>query len=148
MDQRKSGRSRLKLGGAFQEVLACSLRRAANSPFPIFLLSSCLVATTTLHPSFLFVSCFFTMGSMEIEAVQVYKELVDSLLDRAAQVKPDKQIEPPVTEALLDEPVWQVPEGKQEIVQPLYQQTRLAAVEIAFREKFYHILVWIAHLQR
>lgn len=88
------------------------------------------------------------MGSMEIEAVQVYKELVDSLLDRAAQVKPDKQIEPPVTEALLDEPVWQVPEGKQEIVQPLYQQTRLAAVEIAFREKFYHILVWIAHLQR
>lgn len=88
------------------------------------------------------------MGSVEIEAVQVYKGLVDSLLDRAAQVKPDKQIEPPVTEALLGEPIWQVPEQEQGIVKQLNQQTQFAAVEIAFREKFYRILVRSACLRR
>lgn len=88
------------------------------------------------------------MGSAEIEAVQVYRGLVDSLLDRAAQVKPDKQIEPPVTEALLGEPIWQVPEQEQGIVKHLNQQTQLAAVEIAFREKFYHILVRSNGFQR
>lgn len=73
--------------------------------------------------------------------MQVYKGLVDSLLDRAAQVKADKQIEPPLTETLLGESIWQVPEEHQGAVQGLNQQTQFAAVEIAFREKFYRVLV-------
>lgn len=81
------------------------------------------------------------MAIAEIDAVQVYRALVDGLLDRAAQVKPDKHIEPPVTEALLGESIWQVPEQEQGVVKHLNQQTQLAAVEIAFREKFYRILV-------
>ncbi|KAJ5778319.1 hypothetical protein N7520_001565 [Penicillium odoratum] len=79
------------------------------------------------------------MASMEVEAVQVYRELVDGLLDRAAQIKTDKQIEPPLTEALLGEPIWQI-SSEHNGVKLLNQQTQYAAVEIAFREKFYHIL--------
>ncbi|KAJ5108836.1 hypothetical protein N7456_005511 [Penicillium angulare] len=78
------------------------------------------------------------MAPVEVEAVQVYKELVDGLLDRAAQIKPDKQIEPPLTETAFGGPIWQLPAQQDEIIKPLNQQTRLAAVEIAFREKFYH----------
>lgn len=81
------------------------------------------------------------MALVEVEAVQVYKELVNGLLDRAAQIKPDKQIEPPLTEALLGDPIWQLPPQQGEIIKLLNQQTRLAAVEIAFREKFYHTVV-------
>lgn len=81
------------------------------------------------------------MGPVEVEAVQVYKEQVNGLLDRAAQIKPDKQIEPPLTEALLGDPIWQLSPQQEEIVKVLNQQTRFAAVEIAFREKFYHTVV-------
>ncbi|KAJ5403890.1 hypothetical protein N7509_003761 [Penicillium cosmopolitanum] len=81
------------------------------------------------------------MAPIETDAVRVYKGLVDSLLDRAVQVKPDGQIEPPLTETLVGKAIWEAPEGReQEAVQQLNQQTRLAAVEIAFREKFYRIL--------
>ncbi|KAJ5273582.1 hypothetical protein N7478_008707 [Penicillium angulare] len=78
------------------------------------------------------------MAPVEVEAVQVYKEQVNGLLDRAAQIKPDKQIEPPLTEAVLGELIWQLPPQQDEIIKSLNPQTRLAAVEIAFREKFYH----------
>lgn len=82
------------------------------------------------------------MAPLETDAVRVYKGLVDCLLDRAVQVKPDSQIEPPLTETLLGKALWEAPEGKErEAVNQLNQQTRLAAVEIAFREKFYRILV-------
>lgn len=81
------------------------------------------------------------MESVGFQAVEVYRRLVDSLLDRAAQVKPDQQIEPSVTEALLGESIWQVPDEQQDTVNQLNQQTQFAAVEIAFREKFYRILV-------
>ncbi|KAJ5175419.1 uncharacterized protein N7482_001296 [Penicillium canariense] len=80
------------------------------------------------------------MAAPEFEAVRVYKEVVDRLLERAAQVKPDSQIEPPLTEGVLGEPIWRVPGEKQEIVKQLNPQTQFAAVEIAFREKFYRIL--------
>ena len=49
------------------------------------------------------------MANEDIAGVQVYKRLVDNLLDRAAKVKPDKQIEPPLTETHLGESIWQVP---------------------------------------
>ncbi|KAJ5631625.1 uncharacterized protein N7484_011725 [Penicillium longicatenatum] len=80
------------------------------------------------------------MASVEVEAVQVYRGLVDNLLDRAAKVKTDKQIEPPLTEALLGDRIWQLPVDDKASEKPLNQQTQFAAVEIAFREKFYHIL--------
>ena len=81
------------------------------------------------------------MATAEVEAVRVYKELVEILLDRAAQVKANKQIEPPLTETSLGESIWHVPDEYQGVVQGLNQQTQFAAVEIAFREKFYRILV-------
>lgn len=81
------------------------------------------------------------MAAPELEAVRVYKEVVDRLLERAAQVKPDSHIEPPLTEVTLGEPIWQVPDERQGIVKQLNPQTQFAAVEIAFREKFYRILV-------
>ena len=94
----------------------------------------------TLHQCCL-ASHLWKMATANVEAVQVYKALVDDLLERAAQVKPDKQIEPPLTEALLGEPIWQVSGGGAETIKQLNQQTQFAAVEIAFREKFYRILV-------
>lgn len=81
------------------------------------------------------------MAAPELEAVRLYKEVVDRLLERAAQVKHNSQIEPPLTEGTLGEPIWQVPTEKQEVVKELNPQTQFAAVEIAFREKFYRILV-------
>lgn len=81
------------------------------------------------------------MATADVEAVQVYKDLVDSLLKRSAQVKPEEQIEPPLSEALLGESIWQVSGTGADAVKHLNQQTQFAAVEIAFREKFYHILV-------
>ncbi|KAJ5090498.1 hypothetical protein N7532_009182 [Penicillium argentinense] len=80
------------------------------------------------------------MAPVEVAAVRVYKRLIDWLLDRAAQAKPDGQIEPPLTEATLGDSIWKVPEEDQHAVQHLQPQTRFAAVEIAFREKFYHLL--------
>ncbi|KAJ6140520.1 THO complex subunit Tho1 [Penicillium chermesinum] len=80
------------------------------------------------------------MAQEELEVVSVYKTLIESLLDRAAQAKPDKQIEPPLTEAHLGEAIWQVSKEHEGTVSQLSQQTQFAAAEIAFREKFYHIL--------
>lgn len=81
------------------------------------------------------------MANEDIAGVQVYKRLVDNLLDRAAQVKPDKQIEPPLAETHLGESIWQVPSEDDNATKHLSPQTKIAAVEIAFREKFYRVLV-------
>lgn len=81
------------------------------------------------------------MANEDVAGVHVYQRLVDNLLDRAAQVKPDKQIEPPLTETHLGESIWELPSEGKEDTKHLSQQTRLAAVEIAFREKFYRVLV-------
>lgn len=86
------------------------------------------------------------MASADIEAVQVYKGLIDGLLDRATQVKP-AQIEPPLTEGLLGDRIWEVPEHEQGVVKQLSQQTQYASVEIAFRQKFYPLVVRPAYLQ-
>ncbi|OQE80589.1 hypothetical protein PENNAL_c0045G05310 [Penicillium nalgiovense] len=80
------------------------------------------------------------MENKDDAGVHVYKRLVDSLLDRAAQVKPDKQIEPPLTETHLGESIWQMPSEDDKATKHFSPQTKLAAVEIAFREKFYGIL--------
>ncbi|KGO70976.1 THO complex, subunit THOC1 [Penicillium italicum] len=80
------------------------------------------------------------MANEDVAGVQVYKRLVDSLLDRAAQIKPDKQIEPPLAETRLGESIWQLPSEDDKATKHLSPQTKLAAVEIAFREKFYRVL--------
>lgn len=81
------------------------------------------------------------MATPNVEAVQVYKSLVDGLLKRAVQVKPNEQIEPPLSEGVLGESIWQVSGTSADVVKHLNQQTLFAAVEIAFRDKFYYILV-------
>jgi THO complex subunit 1 len=81
------------------------------------------------------------MASEEVEAVQVYRGLVDDLLNRAAQIKTDKQIEPPLTEGLLGDRIWQLSAEDKAPEKLFNQQTQFAAVEIAFREKFYRTLV-------
>ena len=82
------------------------------------------------------------MADVDVEATPIYRKLVDNLLNRAEHAKPDKQIEPPLAEAQLGESIWQIHGDDAQMVDRLSQQTQFAAVEIAFREKFYHVLVW------
>jgi hypothetical protein len=81
------------------------------------------------------------MSVAEHDAMHVYRKLVDDLLSRAEQIKKDAQIEPPLTEAHLGESIWAIQVEEERLVEQLSQQTRFAAVELAFREKFYSLLV-------
>ncbi|KAL2005947.1 hypothetical protein VTN00DRAFT_10440 [Thermoascus crustaceus] len=75
----------------------------------------------------------------DVESVKAYRKLVHDLLSKATEAKPDKQIEPPLTEADLGDAIWQIPvdEGS---LKAHGQQVYYAAVETAFREKFYDLL--------
>lgn len=81
------------------------------------------------------------MANPDVDAVSVYRKHIELLLERAEKVKPDKQIEPPLSETHLGDASWLVQKDDQPIVNSLGQQTQFAAVEIAFREKFYSLLV-------
>lgn len=81
------------------------------------------------------------MAGVDVQTTQIYRRLVDELLDRAGRAKPDKQIEPPLLESQLGESFWRIEGEDAAVVEGLGQQTQYAAVEIAFREKFYAILV-------
>lgn len=81
------------------------------------------------------------MANFDIGSVNVYRTLVDRLLERAESVKPDKQIEPPLTEAQLGDAPWAVQGDDEHVVKGLSQPTQFAAAEIAFRERFYNVLV-------
>jgi THO complex subunit 1 len=81
------------------------------------------------------------MSLAEHDAMHIYRKLVDDLLNRAEQIKKDAQIEPPLTEAHLGESIWAIQGEEKQMVEQLSQQTRFAAVELAFREKFYNLLV-------
>lgn len=90
------------------------------------------------------------MADADVESVKIYRQLVHDLLARAAKVKPGNQVEPPLTEADLGGSIWRIPrpEGGAETGQN--QQANYAAVETAFREKFYELLVsslCLAHVQ-
>lgn len=85
------------------------------------------------------------MANFDVESVNIYRKLVDHLLERAESVKPDKQIEPPLTETHLGEALWAVQNEEEHAVKNLSQQTQFAAVEIAFRERFYNVLVRSFH---
>ncbi|KAB8201570.1 THO complex subunit 1 transcription elongation factor-domain-containing protein [Aspergillus parasiticus] len=80
------------------------------------------------------------MADEDVESIHVYRRLVDDLLTRAELVKPDKQIEPPLTETHLGEAIWKVEGDDEQVASRLSQQTQFAAVEIAFRERFYSLL--------
>ncbi|OGM40644.1 THO complex subunit Tho1 [Aspergillus bombycis] len=80
------------------------------------------------------------MAGEDVESIHIYRRLVDSLLARAELVKPDKQIEPPLTETHLGETIWKVEGDDEKVANRLSQQTQFAAVEIAFRERFYSLL--------
>ncbi|KAL5044462.1 hypothetical protein BDW71DRAFT_99803 [Aspergillus fruticulosus] len=80
------------------------------------------------------------MANTEVDLIDVYRRLIDSLLAKAEQVKPGKEIEPPLTETQLGESFWLVRGVDEQSVKQLSQQTQFAAVEIAFRERFYGLL--------
>ncbi|RAQ47627.1 THO complex subunit Tho1 [Aspergillus flavus] len=80
------------------------------------------------------------MADEDVESIHVYRRLVDNLLTRAELVKLDKQIEPPLTETHLGEAIWKVEGDDEQVASRLSQQTQFAAVEIAFRERFYSLL--------
>ena len=79
---------------------------------------------------------------MEIESVKEFRGLVHELLLKAAQVKPKKRIEPPLTEADLGDSIWHIKE-QGDVTDVKEQTQQYAAVETAFRERFYDLLVSI-----
>ncbi|PWY69849.1 hypothetical protein BO94DRAFT_539916 [Aspergillus sclerotioniger CBS 115572] len=80
------------------------------------------------------------MADVDVGAIHAYRRLIDDLLTRAEHAKPDQQIEPPLTESHLGDSIWLIQGQDKQLVQELGQQTQFAAVEIAFREKFYGLL--------
>ncbi|KAL4976556.1 THO complex subunit 1 transcription elongation factor-domain-containing protein [Aspergillus desertorum] len=80
------------------------------------------------------------MANAEVDVTDIYRRLIDALLIKAEQVKPGKEIEPPLTETQLGESFWLVRGEDEQIIKQLSQQTQFAAVEIAFRERFYGLL--------
>ncbi|KAL3475306.1 THO complex, subunit THOC1 [Aspergillus californicus] len=80
------------------------------------------------------------MVNGDLDVTDVYRRLVDSLLTKAEEVKPGKEIEPPLTESLLGGSFWLVRGEDERIASQLNQQTKSSTVEIAFRERFYSLL--------
>ncbi|KAL4787559.1 THO complex subunit 1 transcription elongation factor-domain-containing protein [Aspergillus varians] len=84
------------------------------------------------------------MANADADVIGVYRKLINFLLAKAEQVKPGKEIEPPLTESQLGESFWVVQGEDVQLIEQLSQQTRFAAVEIAFRERFYSLLATTA----
>ncbi|KAL1962631.1 hypothetical protein VTN77DRAFT_9345 [Rasamsonia byssochlamydoides] len=80
------------------------------------------------------------MSDADVESVKAYRRLVNDLLAKAAEVKPENQIEPPLTEADLGGSIWRIPRPEGDTETEQKQQANFAAVETAFREKFYELL--------
>ncbi|PYI12070.1 THO complex subunit Tho1 [Aspergillus sclerotiicarbonarius CBS 121057] len=80
------------------------------------------------------------MADVDVGAIHAYRRLIDHLLTRAEHAKPDQLIEPPLSETHLGDSIWLIQGEDRQLVQDLSQQTQFAAVEIAFREKFYGLL--------
>lgn len=84
---------------------------------------------------------FATMSGEETGAVKVHRERIQAILDKASEVKPDGNIEPPLTEADLGERIWHLNIENSSDATGHGEQTSYAAVETAFREKFYDLIV-------
>lgn len=82
------------------------------------------------------------MTDTAIDSTVAYRGLVRDLLAKAAEVKNGHNIEPPVTEASLGDLVERAYLKNGKIQAETAKQTNLAAVETAFREKFYELLVF------
>ncbi|KKK11881.1 hypothetical protein P175DRAFT_0494009 [Aspergillus ochraceoroseus IBT 24754] len=84
------------------------------------------------------------MADADADVINVYRRLIDSLLAKAEQVNPAKEIEPPLTETQLGDSIWLVQGEDEQITEKLSQPMQFAAVEIAFRERFYSLLASIS----
>ncbi|KAL2836518.1 THO complex subunit 1 transcription elongation factor-domain-containing protein [Aspergillus pseudoustus] len=80
------------------------------------------------------------MANADDDMIDVYRKSIGSLLAKAEEVKPGREIEPPLTETQLGESFWLLQGGYEWPSQQYSLQTRFAAVEIAFRERFYNLL--------
>lgn len=81
------------------------------------------------------------MSVGDVRAVQVYREIVRELLEKAAEAKRVPTIEPPLAEAELGDAIRETLQSKVETGKDYSQQSHHAAVETAFREKFYELVV-------
>ena len=79
------------------------------------------------------------MADTAIDSTVAYRGLVRDLLAKAAEVKQGHEVEPPITEASLGDLIERA-NLKDGTIQ---KQADFAAVENAFREKFYELLVRI-----
>lgn len=82
------------------------------------------------------------MAETAIDSTAAYRGLVRDLLAKAAEVKKGHNVEPPITEASLGDLVERAYLKNGKIQAETTKQTNLAAVETAFREKFYELLVF------
>ncbi|PGH02372.1 THO complex subunit 1 [Blastomyces parvus] len=80
------------------------------------------------------------MAVDDIAAVKVYRQLVQGLLDKAAEIKKDGSIEPPLTDADLGDAIRRILQDQESGLKGQSQQAQYAVVETAFREKFYDLL--------
>ncbi|KUL88068.1 hypothetical protein ZTR_04111 [Talaromyces verruculosus] len=75
-----------------------------------------------------------------IDSTVAYRSLVRDLLAKAAEIKKGHEVEPPITEASLGDLVDRAYFKNGNIQPETTKQTKFAAVETAFREKFYELL--------
>lgn len=80
------------------------------------------------------------MSDTAIDSTVEYRDLVRDLLAKAAEIKQGYGVEPPITEANLGDAVARVHLKNGDIQSESSKQPRYAAVETAFREKFYELL--------
>ncbi|EEP77785.1 conserved hypothetical protein [Uncinocarpus reesii 1704] len=78
------------------------------------------------------------MAVGDIRSVQVYRKHVQELLEKATEVKQSSAIEPPVTESDLGDAIRWIDDDGEDASKSA--QAAYAAVETAFREKFYRLL--------
>jgi THO complex subunit 1 len=76
----------------------------------------------------------------EVASIQAYRDLVGKLLDFAAKMKPNQAIEPPLAVAELGEAIRTIyDDGSLPVKEN--KQAHYAAIETAFRDKFYDLIV-------
>jgi THO complex subunit 1 len=76
-----------------------------------------------------------------IDSTVKYRGLVRDLLAKATEIKKGHGVEPPITEANLGDLAARVHLKNDGVQSEPNKQHNYAAVEIAFREKFYELLV-------
>ncbi|OAX85595.1 hypothetical protein ACJ72_00009 [Emergomyces africanus] len=80
------------------------------------------------------------MAAEDIASVKVYRQLVQDILDKAAEIKKDCRIEPPLSDVDLGDAIRRIQQDQDRGLKEQSQQAQYAVVETAFREKFYDLL--------